>query len=269
MYTRPGETPPPLFSAPVPIAKPFVTYGLIGVLGVIWLLTELTGGSTNVRNMVNNWGANFAPLVSEGEYWRLITANFLHWGVTHLLFNCWSLYAVGAQVESLYGWRRFVAIYVLTGISGAFASYLLLNGLSAGASTAIFGLVGTLGAYYVKHRHALGGSGRAALQGIGLSIVVNLVVTFSPGSNIDFWGHFGGFLGGIVLGWFLAPRYEQTDPLVYSFGSALRGFRKPELANSQITDANTIGQQALVLAVFFVVIAAATIGVSLTRQPTL
>lgn len=266
MVPRPGAPPPPLFSAPMPLAKPIWTYVLIGVIVVIWLASEFTGGSTNPRHMIENFGANFGPLVTAGEYWRLFTANFIHWGVTHLVFNAWSLYVLGTRVESLFGPRRFMALYLLTGVSGAWLTYVVRNGLSGGASTAIYGLFGALVIYFYKHRHELGETSRAQLMNLGATLLINLFFTLAPGSNSDLWGHLGGFIGGIVLGWFLAPRYEATDSFMFAFGDVLPGHRRPELANSHITDVNSLQRQALTVTVFAIALAALTVGVSVLRQ---
>jgi rhomboid protease GluP len=258
MITRPGSEPPPLFRATLPLAKPQLTYVILGALAVIWLLTEVTGGSTNSRNMVR-WGANFAPLVTEGEFWRLLTANWLHFGVQHIMFNGYSLYVLGTQVESLFGPRRFMAIYLLSGVSGSLASYVLTNGLSAGASTSLFGLFGALVVFFYKQRNLLGGTSLRQLQHLGIVLLVNVVLGFLPGSNIDNWGHAGGLIGGAALAWFLAPTYIRTDPLARAFGGVLPAYKRPELANDDITDTNTIGKQGLVLGVFVVALIALSI----------
>jgi rhomboid protease GluP len=266
MIPRPGAPPPPLFRAPVPMAKPLWTYVLLGILAVIWLASELTGGSTNPAHMIENFGANYAPLVTEGQYWRLITANFIHWGITHLAFNAYALYSLGTQVESLFGPRRFLALYLLTGVSGAWLSYLIHNGLSGGASTSIYGLFGAIAVYFYKHRNEMGETSRAVLTNLGVTLLINLALTFAPGSNIDLWGHLGGFIGGLVLGWFLAPRYETTDSFTFAFGDILPGNRRAELANSQITDVNSLARQAVTVAVFAIALIALTVGVAMLRQ---
>jgi rhomboid protease GluP len=260
------SAPSPAFNAPVPVAKPLWTYIMIGVIAVVWLLSEVTGGSTNPRHMVEDWGANYGPLVSAGQYWRLVTANFIHWGIVHLALNAYSLYVIGTQVEALYGRRRFLTLYLLTGVSGAWMSYVIRDGLSGGASTAIFGLLGALIVYFYKHRKEMGESSRARLTNLGMTLLVNVAISITPGSNIDFWGHFGGFIGGLILAWFLAPRYAATDPFTHTIAATLPSFKRPELANSQITDVNSLAQQAFTVAAFAVAMLVLTLAVALTRQ---
>ncbi len=255
MIPRPGAPPPPLFSASLPTAQPRLTYGVLAVLGVIYLLTELTGGSTRSANLIR-WGANYAPLVTNGEYWRLITANFLHIGIGHFIANAYSMYILGTQVESLFGPRRFAVLFLFSGVTGALLSYVLTHALSAGASTSLFGLFGALIIFFYRQRDVLGSASRRQLQHLGVLLLFNLALGFMPGSNIDNAGHLGGFIGGAALAWFLAPAYARTDPFARAFGEVLPGHRRPELSNDQITDTNSLAKQAFVVAAFTVALIA-------------
>ena len=114
---------------------------LIGINVAIYLLMTFAGGSQNPGVLVR-FGANFAPYVSNGEYWRLLTAMFLHIGLEHLALNMLTLYFIGASLEPILGSVRFAVLYLVSGICGDAASYSLTNGLSAGSSTALFGLFG-------------------------------------------------------------------------------------------------------------------------------
>jgi rhomboid protease GluP len=188
-----------------------LSFVLIGILAVIWLAVTFTGGSTNSENLIR-WGANYAPLVREGDYWRLLTANWLHIGSAHLFFNGYALFAIGPQVERYYGRKRFLSIYLLSGVCGAIFSYALTQGLSAGASTSIFGLFGALVVYFYRQRDVLGEISRQQLINLGISLALNVMIGLAPGSNIDNWGHFGGFVGGVAVAWFLMPRL-RTDTM--------------------------------------------------------
>ena len=86
----------------VPRYRPRVTYVMMGLLVVVFVIETLAGGSDNSRTLIQ-LGANFAPLVTTGDYWRLFTANFLHIGLMHLAFNLYALYIVGTEVEMFYG----------------------------------------------------------------------------------------------------------------------------------------------------------------------
>ena len=191
----------------VPRYRPRVTYVLMGLLVVVFGIQTLAGGSDNPQTLVN-LGANYAPRVTVlGEYWRLFTANFLHIGLMHLAFNLYALYIVGTEVEMFYGPARFLLIYLLTGLSGAIASYAFTYGLSAGASTAIFGLIGTLVAFFVRNRDVFGEMSRSRLSNLVVVIAINVFYGMSVGT-IDNWGHAGGFIGGVILGWLLCPFYQ-------------------------------------------------------------
>jgi rhomboid protease GluP len=190
----------------VPRYRPRVTYVLMGILVVVFGIETLAGGSDDPQTLIN-LGANFAPRVTLGDYWRLFTANFLHIGLMHLAFNLYALYIVGAEVEMFYGPWRFLVIYLLTGLSGAIASYAFTYGLSAGASTAIFGLIGTLVAFFVRNRDVFGEMSRSRLSNLMIVIAINVFYGMSMGT-IDNWGHAGGFIGGVILGWLLCPFYQ-------------------------------------------------------------
>jgi len=193
----------------VPRYRPRVTYVMMGLLVVVFVIETLAGGSENPQTLVS-LGANFAPLVTLGDYWRLFTANFLHIGLMHLVFNLYALYIVGTEVEMFYGPARFLIIYLLTGLSGAIASYAFTYGLSAGASTAVFGLIGTLVAFFVRNRDVFGEMSRSRLSNLVIVIAINVFYGMSVGT-IDNWGHAGGFVGGVILGWLLCPFY-QVEP---------------------------------------------------------
>jgi rhomboid protease GluP len=194
----------------VPRYRPRVTYVMMGILVVVFVIETLAGGGINGSQdpeTLVKLGANFAPLVTLGEYWRLFTANFLHIGLMHLAFNLYALYIVGTEVELFYGPWRFLVIYLLTGLSGAVGSYAFTYGLSAGASTAIMGLVGTLVAFFIRNREVFGSLSRTRLTNLMVVIAINVFYGLSVGT-IDNFGHLGGFVGGVVLGWLLCPFYQ-------------------------------------------------------------
>jgi len=235
----------------LPTAAPLLSYVMIGVIVVVWLISEVTGGTDDPLHMVA-MGANYAPLVMAGEYWRLFTANWLHFGVQHLAVNAFSLYSLGTQVESLFGRRRFLTIYLLSGISGSVASYVLTSGLSAGASTAVFGMLGALAVYFYRQRGVIGDVSRERLRSLLMVLAINVVFGLVA-TNIDNWGHAGGLLGGAVLGWALCPRY------VSAFGRPRRLF---ELATPYIADENSLARQWPVVASFIAVMVAVVLAAS-------
>ena len=203
----PPQTPPAYgMLRYVPRYRPIMTYIMMGLLIVVFVVETLAGGSEDPQILVN-LGANYAPLVTMGEYWRLFTANFLHIGLLHLAFNLYALYIVGTEVELFYGPWRFLVIYLLTALSGAVGSYAFTYGLSAGASTAIMGLIGTLIAFFIRNRDVFGSLSRSRLTNLLIVIAINVFYGMSVGS-VDNFGHLGGFIGGVILGWLLCPFYQ-------------------------------------------------------------
>ena len=195
----------------LPLYRPVVTWVLLAIIVVVFIIETLLGGSTEVDVLIR-MGAKFTPLIAAGEYWRLFTSMFLHIGVMHLAFNGYALFVIGTELERLEGPGRFLAIYLLSGLFGSLASYALSDSLAAGASGAIFGIIGALAAFFLIHREKLGAWGNRRLANIGIVIVFNLIWGFAQSSWIDNHAHVGGLLAGFALGWALAPRYE-VDPV--------------------------------------------------------
>lgn len=143
--------------------------------------------------------------VSDGEFYRLFTAMFMHYGLLHLAFNMYALWVLGRPLEAMFGPLRFAAIYVVCGIGGNVAVYLFAPGQeSAGASTAIFGLFGV---YFFVLRKL----GRSA-SGLIPVLVINLVLTFTV-PTISIAGHIGGLITGAVIGFGMAhaPRERRSQ----------------------------------------------------------
>jgi rhomboid protease GluP len=191
----------------LPQTRPIVTYFLLAVIGVVFLLEVLLGGSTSMETLYI-MGAQVNSLVAAGEVWRLFTAMFLHIGITHFAFNAWALLSLGRDLESYYGSPRFVLIYLFSGLAGGVAYFLVgpPNVLSAGASGAIFGLVGAELAFILSNHRLFGSGGRQRLVNLAALLAVNLLLGFTvPGINNI--AHIGGFVGGLLLGLALTPRY--------------------------------------------------------------
>lgn len=190
----------------VPRQKPLWTYVLLALNGLVFLAMTAAGGSEQLSVLVL-FGAKVNPLIIAGQYWRLLTANFIHIGLMHLVFNSYALYVFGADVEGRFGRAHFVALYLLCGLSGSVLSFLGNEALSAGASGAVFGLVGAIIVYYFTYRQEFGRSGRRQLMNLLLVAAYNLIWGF-VGVGIDNWGHVGGLLAGLALGWAFCPRYR-------------------------------------------------------------
>ena len=197
--------PPQPVRLTLPLTRPLLVWGLLGINIVMFIVETLVGGSDNSATLVT-LGAKVNALIVMGQYWRLITPMFLHIGIWHIAFNSYALYVLGPEVEAIYGHARLLVIYLLAGVAGNVMSFAFTPNLSAGASTAIFGLIGTQLAFFYRQRKVLGAFGQRRLINIASIIAINLL--FSLSGAVDIFGHLGGFIGGLVLGWILCPAYE-------------------------------------------------------------
>lgn len=177
----------------------------MGLNLLVWLAMTAAGGSTNPQVLLR-FGAKVNSRIIAGQIWRLVTPIFVHIGIVHLAFNTYAIYVFGIQLERTFGSIRYLAIYMLSGIAGVLGSFAFSPHPSAGASGAVFGLIGTEAAFFFRYRRAFGRTGQQRLYNILIVIGYNLAFTFAA-SNIDVWGHLGGLLAGTVLGWWLMPQY--------------------------------------------------------------
>lgn len=163
-------------------------------------------------------GAEFLPDILSGEVWRLVTPSFLHAGIFHLLLNMWALYNLGNAIETFYGNRKVLIVYVLTGITGsivsvAFTLFQIYNSqwtggfpISVGASASIFGFVGLLiGNKFKKNTYSISIDNYINTSQLWFFVIINIV--FGLGVNflgtsfaINNFAHIGGFIGGVLLG---------------------------------------------------------------------
>jgi rhomboid protease GluP len=149
----------------------------------------------DIRTLVL-FGAKWNMGLAQGEYWRLVTAGFLHGGLFHILMNSWVLFDLGAQVEELYGSSRMVAIYFVSTVGGFYASALWSPAVSMGASAGLMGLVGAMIALGVRHRNAMG----AAIRGMYIrGAVVCLAFGMIGAFHIDNAAHVGGLAAGFGI----------------------------------------------------------------------
>ena len=169
-----------------------VTKTLIGLNVLIYLITAVQGNGLNSPggSLFLKW-LLFGPAVANGDWWRLITAAFLHASILHIAFNMYFLWFAGAPVEAALGRGRFLLVYLVSGLAGS-AGALVVNPLepTVGASGAIFGILGAALVLERQRNFVLGGSALAL-------IVINLVLSFVL-SNVSWGGHVGGLIGGIL-----------------------------------------------------------------------
>lgn len=171
---------------------PMFTYIIMTLCVVLYFIPLLFG----VYNYIINKFCVYAPYIRGGEYYRLVTGMFLHGGFFHLLFNCYALYLIGAQVESLLGKFKFLIIYLFSGICGSLFSMIFGgNAASIGASGAIFGLMGSLCYFGYHYRVYLGNIVKSQIIPL---IFLNLMLGFiTPG--VDNFAHIGGLIGGTLI----------------------------------------------------------------------
>ena len=206
VHVREQNETPPATGGVAASTRSVPVVWLIGAVNVVMLLVaESIGGSQDPEVLVR-LGAKVTPLLREGEYWRLITAAFLHFGGLHLLANLWSLVLFGPVLERLVGHGRFAALYLASALAGSAASVLAAppNAVSAGASGAIFGLLGAVGAIGFRNRRTP--LGASWLQQIAVLVALNVVIGLTN-PRIGLEAHIGGLLGGVavMLAWTAEP----------------------------------------------------------------
>ncbi len=184
-----------------------VTNILIGINVAIYLILAFISRGLDIDpNVLLAAGAQYGPMVAQGEYWRIFTAMFLHFNIFHIGLNMLSLFFIGPAVEVFYGKWRYLVIYLVSGIVGGIVTQILTpNVLAAGASGAIFGVFGALGVFYLVNRRALGAYGQGAIMNWVFWVGINLVFGFSVG-GIGIWDHIGGLVAGMIIAVLLMPR---------------------------------------------------------------
>jgi membrane associated rhomboid family serine protease len=194
----------------------WVAKGLIAVNILVYFLQLAQGANISADNgSIFQNGALFGPLVADGEWWRLLTAAFLHYGPIHLALNMLVLYLFGPPLEAVLGSGRFLLLYVAAGLAGSAGALLMEpEAVTVGASGAIYGLFGAMLVLERQGTYVFGGS-------VIPLLVINLAITFLlPGVSIG--GHLGGLAGGalaiLVLSRFGQRRvaYASHDVLGYA-----------------------------------------------------
>jgi membrane associated rhomboid family serine protease len=230
--SRPARTP---FGGNVARRSAVATKTLIGINVLVMLLSIAAGGSRAVAG--GGWGGlmggntpltdalaviGYAPYfaggpahgVAAGEWYRIVTAMFVHYGLLHLLLNMYALWILGRDLERVLGPMRFVALYLLAGLGGNVAAYLFAapNAATAGASTAVFGLMGAI--FVILKRLNL------SVAPILPVIVINVIFTFTI-PNISMAGHLGGLAVGAIVAAIMAYAPREHRALVQGAGCAV------------------------------------------------
>jgi rhomboid protease GluP len=242
-------------------SNPF-TMIFIGANLAVFVLMWMAGGMSAMGaddEVLRGFGAKVNELIdAQHQYWRFVTAVFIHIGFLHIFFNMYALWIIGQEIERLYGSSRFVIIYLLCGLAGSYASYRFNPAaISAGASGAIFGLFGVMATFAFRYRKELpAGLASEIKKRILPVIIINLAIGFSI-RVVDNAAHIGGLLTGVAL-CFLIPYkrpHEKADAALWrallvvcllvisaSFASAFINYDgpRPELSNFRANPQNRV-----------------------------
>lgn len=193
------------------VNKAYITFALVAINSIVFVMLEIMGDTQNSEFMAH-MGAVWPPyILKQGQYWRLLTATFMHFGFDHILNNMLILVCAGMILEDALGHVKYLILYLIAGIGGSTLSYLQMlhsgdYAVAAGASGAIFGIIGDLLWIVIVHK------GRyETLTGKGLffMIVISLYYGIHTG-GVDNWGHIGGLIMGFLMGILLyrkKPKY--------------------------------------------------------------
>lgn len=206
--------PPPIRGARN--AAPRATWLLTAVLVAVTATVGLAIGDTNDVGVLMRAGALVRGLVASGEWWRLVACLFIHVGTLHLVLNATGLVILGRLAEELFGGVRVIAIFGVAGVSGALASYLASPvGISAGASGAVFGLLGAVFVEITWHRQRYRVAWKRGMWGALAVVAVGQLGYGFLYPVIDQWAHGAGLAAGAVLGLALSPNSRWSRAGVY------------------------------------------------------
>lgn len=182
---------------------PIITYILVVVNVLAYILPILYGKNVNFFSKF----CMYAPYVRAGEYYRILTAGFLHANLIHLLCNMYALFILGSQLESFIGKFKFTIVYFFSAITASLMSMVFLkDGISVGASGAIFGIMGAILYFGFHYRVYLGNVIKTNLIPV---ILINLAFGFMI-DGIDNFAHIGGLCGGLLINIGLGVKYKST-----------------------------------------------------------
>ena len=201
---QPGE----ILGGLIPHAH-FTTILILVVNAALFIATTLLSRTMGQGEALLAFGAKFGPAITQGgEWWRLVTAGFLHGGWLHILMNSWVLYDLGAQTEQVYATPRFLVIYFAGTVGGFYLSTIENPGLSIGSSAGIMGLIGAMIAFGVANRSSVG---RQIRNFYARWVVYIIIFGLIPSFRVDNWAHIGGLAAGFAVG-YLAGTPVHSSP---------------------------------------------------------
>jgi rhomboid protease GluP len=208
---------------------PIATYVILGLNLLVFLLMTWIDATTHpplrelvIRtltgfysdsDLILRFGASYGPYTRRGEYWRLVMPMFIHIGLIHFTLNNYGLYIVGRFLEPIYGYGRFTFLYIATGVGSAFVSMSMSENVSAGASGALFGILGVMLVAGYLHRGSIPRQwGRVFGKGMLPVIALNMALGLVLHKWVDNWAHLGGLVCGIILALFIPPPKREYVP---------------------------------------------------------
>jgi membrane associated rhomboid family serine protease/Tfp pilus assembly protein PilF len=205
------------------VFKPRVTLALVFLNVLIYVAMGLSGVSWTEPSIVHSirWGADFGPFTLNGQWWRLFTSTFIHFGIIHIAFNMWCLWDLGRALELYMGRRAFAVTYLLSGLAASLTSVGWNPWrVSAGASGAIFGVAGAFVSYlYLKKTPIDRAVARQKLKSLAIFIGYNLLR--GAGGGVDNSAHMGGLVAGLILGAVVPPLLLAGDAMNPTADSAI------------------------------------------------
>lgn len=187
------------------LVKPRFTYILFGVniaIFIVQMALEFLLGD----DLLFYFGGKINEFVILGEWWRLITPIFLHADVLHIAFNSYALFVFGREVETYFGYPRFLVLYFFSGMLSSAFSFIFEPHPSLGASGAIMGVLAASGIMFYENGEIFGAYGRSRAINVAILVVINTVLLI--GGNTDVWGHFGGAVGGVITCVLMGPLWH-------------------------------------------------------------
>lgn len=189
----------------LPRSAPYVTYSIMGITVFVYVL-QLASKILLQFDLPVGLLAKDSELILDGQLWRLFTPALVHGGIAHIGFNMYALLSFGTGLEQTFGRWRFLLLYLLGAFAGNVMSFLFTDGVSVGASTAIFGLIGAELVFLVQNRNLFAHQFQSAIGNVLFIIFVNLFLGIAP--NVDNWGHIGGLVGGLMFASFAGPLWD-------------------------------------------------------------
>lgn len=186
--------------------QPIITYVLIGLNTIMFIISFLISKGVMDYNTLQFLGASNTESILNGEFYRLISGAFLHADIFHFLTNMYALYIIGKQIESFLGRFKYLIIYLFSALAGNLLSLLFIEGISIGASGAIFGLLGALVYFGFHYRIYLANALKSQIIPI---IILNLMLGFVV-PNINTFAHIGGLVGGVLMTMALGEKYKTS-----------------------------------------------------------